>query len=58
VVAILSRKRDQNGQTIARHVNERADREFRDPAVFARYWAEAGEDGGLRRPGAERGNSE
>lgn len=42
VVAILSRKRDGNGQTIARHVNERADREFRDPAVFARYWAEAG----------------
>jgi hypothetical protein len=41
VVAILSRKRDGSGQSIARHISDRADREFQNPAVFARYWAEA-----------------
>jgi hypothetical protein len=41
VVAILSKKRDGHGQSIARHISERADREFQNPAVFARYWAEA-----------------
>jgi hypothetical protein len=41
VVAILSKKRDGHGQGVARHISERADREFQNPAVFARYWAEA-----------------
>jgi hypothetical protein len=41
VVAILSRKRDGNGQTIARHVNERADREFRLRRTLLKADAEA-----------------
>jgi hypothetical protein len=40
VVAILSRKRDGQSQSIARHIGERANEEF-DPAVFARYWVAA-----------------
>jgi hypothetical protein len=41
VVAVLSKKRDENGQSIARYISERADREFQNPVVFAQYWAEA-----------------
>lgn len=41
VVSILSRRRDENGQNVARFISERADREFQNPGVFAQYWAEA-----------------
>jgi hypothetical protein len=42
VVALLSKEPDEAGQRIALRVNERANRRFREPALFARYWAEAG----------------
>jgi hypothetical protein len=41
VVAVLSKKRDEHDQSIARYISERADREFQNPAAFAQYWAEA-----------------
>jgi hypothetical protein len=41
VVALLSKRRDENGQSVARYISERADREFLNPSAFAQYWAEA-----------------
>jgi hypothetical protein len=42
VVALLSEEADEAGPLIATRVNERANQLFRDPALFALYWAEAG----------------
>lgn len=42
VVALLSREPDEAGQHIALRVNKRANEVFRQPALFARYWAEVG----------------
>jgi hypothetical protein len=42
VVALLFRERDEAGQRIAVRVNEKANEKFREPNLFARYWAEVG----------------
>lgn len=42
VVALLSKEPDEAGQRVALRVNKRAHELFRQPALFARYWAEAG----------------
>lgn len=43
VVALLAKEPDEAGMRIAMRVNKRADELFsRQPALFARYWAEAG----------------
>lgn len=42
VVALLSKVPEEAGQLMALRVNKRANEHFRQPAMFARYWAEVG----------------
>jgi hypothetical protein len=43
VVTLLARQTDEAGRQIALRVNERANRYFERPELFAQYWAEAGQ---------------